>query len=835
MRAEEDAVERRAAEQGAPRLGTFSGVFTPSVLTILGIILFLRLGFVVGNAGLGRALVVILLANLISVLTSLSVAAIATNFKVRAGGDYYLISRTLGPEFGGAIGVVLYLAQSISVAFYAIGFAEGVTALVDGLSPRLVAGALLLPLFGLAWIGADWATRFQYVIMFVLFLAIGAFAVGALQSFDASVLADNWSASGDLTFWAIFALFFPAVTGFTQGVSMSGELRDPAASLPRGTFTAVGLSLLIYLAGAVLFAGALPGAELVASYDSMNRVAVAPVLITAGLAAATFSSALASFLGAPRVLQALASDRLFRVLDPFAHGAGPRANPRRAVLLSFAVAAGTVAVGDLNVVAPVVSMFFLISYGLLNFATYYEARAASPSFRPSFRWYHRRASLLGCVVCGGAMLAIDPVSGAIALAVLLAIHQYLARAGRPDRWADSFQRVRAHLLEMSATIEHDRDWRPVVLAFSDDAARRERLLRFASWIEGGSGLVTAVRLVQGQGALARREVARAHEELLAELRERELEAFVRVVVSSDSEAAFPVLLQAAGLGPIRPNTALFNWFDREETAEDAPAMRAYGAHLRTALRHGCSVLVLAARGAALEPLGASAADDEPRRVDVWWRADASSKLALLLAYLMSRRAPWSNARLRVLTARDPEARDEQTLAALRAELDEVRIEAEAVVVEDASFGALRAASEGTALAFVTFRVGPEGLCEASGAALPSSLAGLPPLALVLAARDIDLEAQPDEGPQAEDARAADAREEGAARARELRARSDELGAAAEIAAAELARARAAGAAEEDLRAAEQASAAAQAAAEDALRRATKAEVKALDLERESPE
>ena len=401
--------QQQNGSDSAGRLGTFTGVFTPSILTILGIILFLRLGYVVGDAGLGRALLIILMANTVSVLTSCSLAAIATNFKVKGGGDYYLISRTLGPQFGGAIGITLFLAQSVSVAFYAIGFAEGVTALVavDWLSPRLVAGLAIAPLLVLAWLGTDWASRLQFVIMAILGLALIVFAVGAVQSFDGDTLAANWQGSGDLPFWAVFALFFPAVTGFTQGVSMSGDLRDPAHSLPRGTFFAVGLSMMVYVVMAVLFAGAAPGSELIGDNEAMWRVAAWPVVITAGVFAATLSSALASFLGAPRILQALASDKLFPGLSWFAAVDPGSGNPRRAVLVAAAIAVVTVILGDLNLVAPIVSMFFLISYGLLNYATWYEARADSPSFRPRFQFYHQHISLLGCLVCVGMIASIS--------------------------------------------------------------------------------------------------------------------------------------------------------------------------------------------------------------------------------------------------------------------------------------------------------------------------------------------------------------------------------------------------------------------------------------------
>ena len=159
----------------------------------------------------------------------------------------------------------------------------------------------------------------------------------------------------------------------------------------------------------------------------MNRLARWGRLIDAGVISATLSSGMASFLGAPRILQSLAADEVFPFLEPFAKGHGPASNPRRGVLLSLGVAVATIAAGDLNVIAPVVSMFFLISYGLLNYAVFFEARAKSPSFRPTFRWFDARIALLGSLACLGAMLAINAVAGAIAIAAVMAIHQYLTR------------------------------------------------------------------------------------------------------------------------------------------------------------------------------------------------------------------------------------------------------------------------------------------------------------------------------------------------------------------------------------------------------------------------
>ena len=248
----------KKAKTSSGTLGTFAGVFTPSVLTILGIILFLRTGYVVGSGGVAKSLVIIGVANLISIMTTVSLSAIATNMKVKGGGDYYLISRTLGLEFGGAIGVVLFLAQAVSIAFYCIGFGEALasSALLSAhaVSPRLIAAAAVCFLFVFAWMGADWATKFQYVVMTLLSAGLLSFYIGGVPQWKFEIFQGNWTAPTEgLPFWVLFALFFPAVTGFTQGVSMSGDLKEPGKSLPLGTFLAVVISIVVYFSTAVVF------------------------------------------------------------------------------------------------------------------------------------------------------------------------------------------------------------------------------------------------------------------------------------------------------------------------------------------------------------------------------------------------------------------------------------------------------------------------------------------------------------------------------------------------------------------------------------------------------
>jgi amino acid transporter len=761
--ADQTLTSSEAASKPTPAgtLGTFAGVFTPSVLTILGIILFLRLGYVTGSAGIGRALLIIALANIISILTSQSLAAIATNLKVKGGGDYYLISRTLGHQFGGAIGMVLYLAQSVSVAFYCIGFAEALAALqVTGpwLTPRVIASLAVGALFILAWLGADWATRFQYGVMTLLVAALFSFFLGGLMQWESATFSANWTAPDNAPpFWVIFGIFFPAVTGFTQGVSMSGDLKDPGKSLPAGTFMAVAVSILVYFAVAIVFAGVLTNRAMMTDYHSIKQVARYGFLIDAGVIAATLSSAMASFLGGPRILQSLAADRIFPFLTPFAKGSGPAGNPHRAVLLTTAIALAVVGVGQLNLVARIVSMFFLISYGLLNYATYYEARAASPSFRPRFRWFNKHLSLLGFLICLGVILALDVKNGVIALAILLAIHQYLRHTAGPSRWADSsrdhaLQEIRRQLLAAAGQPEHHRNWRPHILAFTNHAQRRIPLLTFAHWIEGRSGLVTAVRIIEGSAARKHRLQQEAWEELSKDIADHQLKTFPLVLRTDDATVALPTLLQSYGIGPLRANVVLTNGYGQSGTGLPGLSALKFGRNLRTAFRHDYNLVLLHFDKPQWQELLDSERDG--RRIDVWWCADASSRLMLLFAYLMTRNQSWQKAEIRVLTAGTGQrlARAKESMVKT---LEESRIDAQPQIVTAMDAETIKAQSSTSSLVFLPFRIKDYNLTDGKGTSLQRILPNLPPTALVMAAEPIDLDAEPEQGAAGELALAMD--------------------------------------------------------------------------------
>ncbi len=708
----------------------FAGVFTPSILTILGIILFLRMGYTVGNAGLVNSLILVLVASLVSILTTMSLSAIATNIHVKGGGAYYLISRTLGVQYGGAIGLVLFAAQAISIAFYAIGFGEAVQAILPDTmkaSSQAIALGSVLFLFGLAWLGADWATKFQYIVMGLLTFALASFFIGSISAWDMGQAAANIRApENGLPFWVLFAIFFPAVTGFTQGVNMSGDLKDPGRAIPVGTFLAVGLSTLIYFLVVILFSGAMPNATLMADYTAMKQVSRVPWMIDAGVISATLSSAMASFLGAPRILQSIAKDRIFKSLDVFAKGSGVTDNPRRGVLLAGLIAVLTISLGQLNLIARVVSMFFLISYGLINYATFFEARAASPSFRPRFRWFSPWLSLAGFIICAGAVLAIDINSGIMAICILLAIYQYLKHRPGPARWADSrrsnyLQQVKANLHLASSEPEHDRDWRPFILAFTNDSPRLTYLLDFCQWLEGRSGMTAAVRIIEGEGIKLKAEQEKAFKSLTANIQAMESQAYPTVLTVPDLAGSLPVIIQSFGVGPIKANTAVINWMGELGEGMSGIGATNYAANLQAIYREGLNLVILHANENRHTKILETKIGE--KIIDIWWNYDASSRLMLLLAYLMTRKKLWARAKIRVFASVDGKDGGEVD-ADLHQLMTDIRINAEPVILFDDDPETIVRMSEKSSLVFLPVRIRKNQVLDVKGGSLLKAAAKL---------------------------------------------------------------------------------------------------------------
>ncbi|HSC26971.1 MAG TPA: hypothetical protein VLD67_06830, partial [Vicinamibacterales bacterium] len=443
LSAEATTSRRSPANQTGYGFGTFKGVYLPSVLTILGVIMFLRLPWVLGSVGLARTLVIVTLSVAITLLTGLSIAAMATNMRVGGGGAYYMISRTLGLEVGAAVGLPLFLAQALGIAFYIAGFSETVVGYYPMLSPTVVGVATLMILTVLAYISADLALKSQFLILTILVLSLASLFMGGPPPGDVPTVGEPLSPAA---FWVAFAVFFPAVTGIEAGLGMSGDLKDPARSLPRGTLLAVATGYAIYLAIPIFLSLVIADPSVLLG-DSLviTRVARWPELIVLGILGATLSSAMGALLGAPRTLQSLAQDAVLpRTL---ARGYGETNDPRLATVIAFMIALLGILLGDLNAIAPILSMFFLTSYAVLNLSAGLEALVGGPAWRPSFRvpWW---VSLLGFVACVVAMLMIDAGATFVALFVAGLVYHAVQRRELRARWGD----VRYGALVLAARI-----------------------------------------------------------------------------------------------------------------------------------------------------------------------------------------------------------------------------------------------------------------------------------------------------------------------------------------------------------------------------------------------
>ena len=418
------------------KFGTFAGVFTPTLLTILGAIMYLRLGQVVGNAGLLGAVLIILLAHVITITTALSVSSISTNTRVGAGGAFAIISKALGLEVGGAVGVPLFLAQGISVSLYVLAFGEGWLRIFPTHSYFLVCIVAFLLVFIIAYISTSFAFRIQFIILAIVGFSLFSVVLGSFPIADQAGLTETPVLWGDFAlwdFWATFAIFFPAVTGIMAGISMSGSLAKPRESLPLGTLAAIGVGLVIYLALAYWLSLAATPTELVTTETILVDKALWGWAILAGILGATFSSALGSLVAAPRVMQALAAKKLLPLSDLLASETS-RGEPRPAMIangiIGLIALLGALAVGGqgggLNAIAAVISMFFMIAYGMLNMVVFIEQMLNMVSFRPSFN-ISRLIPLVGLISCFFVMFLIDPAFGLVAIVLVVGLYAFLAR------------------------------------------------------------------------------------------------------------------------------------------------------------------------------------------------------------------------------------------------------------------------------------------------------------------------------------------------------------------------------------------------------------------------
>uniref|UniRef100_A0A8C8K310 Solute carrier family 12 member 2 n=1 Tax=Oncorhynchus tshawytscha TaxID=74940 RepID=A0A8C8K310_ONCTS len=603
--AEEAAAKEASEPKGAVKFGWIKGVLVRCMLNIWGVMLFIRMSWIVGQAGIVLSCVIVLMATVVTTITGLSTSAIATNGFVRGGGAYYLISRSLGPEFGGSIGLIFAFANAVAVAMYVVGFAETVVELLASVDCimtdeindiRIVGTITVILLLGISVAGMEWEAKAQIFLLVVLITAIFNYFIGSfipLQSkesqgffgYDSGIMMENMGPDfrGTESFFSVFAIFFPAATGILAGANISGDLSDPQLAIPRGTLLAILITGIVYLGVAISTGSCIVrdatgndndtrSTQIMANctdaackfgydfsscksddglyncrYGLQNDFQVMSIvsgfgpIITAGIFSATLSSALASLVSAPKVFQALCKDNIYPGLEMFAKGYGKNNEPLRGYILTFCIALAFILIAQLNIIAPIISNFFLASYALINFSVFHASLANSPGWRPSFKYYNMWVSLAGAVLCCVVMFVINWWAALMTNVIVMGLYIYVSYKKPDVNWGSSTQALTyhqalTHSLHLSSVEDHIKNFR-----YSTEPTPIYTHFHFLDQRKSMSQLSNDQTRYQRW------------------LMKNETKAFYTPVFAEDIREGTQYLLQAAGLGRLRPNTLVIGF------------------------------------------------------------------------------------------------------------------------------------------------------------------------------------------------------------------------------------------------------------------------------------
>jgi len=634
------------------KFNAFAGVYTPSVLTILGVIMYMRLGWVVGQAGLIVTLIIIVISHVISFSTGLSISSIATDKKIKAGGIYYILSRSLGLSMGGAIGIALTLGTALGISMYIVGFAENFLSIQQvsdflGLtlsknSIRLVGSIVLAVLTILAMISTSLAIKTQFFILGAIALSLVSIFAGFGVNVQFHPDSPLWSAAeGHLPFETIFAIFFPAVTGFTAGVAMSGDLRDPKKDIPRGTIAAIATGFVVYIALALGYGFFVDRQMLLTDNNIAMHVAWSPALVVAGIWGATLSSALGGILGAPRILQALSTDKITPAI--FGKTYGKKNEPRAALIVIYLIAEGGILIGDLNAIAGIVTMFYLTSYGFINLAYVLESWA-NTDFRPSFR-VPIVVGIVGFVAAFTVMLRIDMISMIAAFLIIGGIYVYLERRQLKLEGGDVWRSVWISLIRrgLSALIsmpENDQNWQPNIILFTGGTDRRPYLLEFAKSLVGRYGFLTNFDLVVNQEAEV---LFPKYQQNYVEKSLQTTGIFFRRLTVKDIYTGIEMIVRTYGFSGLEPNTVILGWPRNTENPEKFVRL--------LQIIHSLDYNLILIDYDKRYGFG------RYKQIDIWWRgAGNNGNFALMLSKLMTMNEPWRGASIRLLIVNDDDSK-----------------------------------------------------------------------------------------------------------------------------------------------------------------------------------
>lgn len=637
-------------------------VFFTAISTILGAVLFLRFGFAVGTLGFFGTVMIILIGHAVTIPTALAIAEIATNQKVEGGGEYFIISRSFGLVIGATIGVALYLSQAISVAFYIIAFAASFNSLIGYIdtnytlpsavswimhqSQTIGIPALILLTVIVLTKGAELGVKALYTVVFTLALSLGAFFLGS-TSYAAENSVNFFSGTGNLSFFGVFAIIFPAFTGMTAGVGLSGDLKDPGRSIPMGTIlgTLCGMIVYVFIAYKLAISASPKDLENVDHLVMSDIALQGSWIIPIGLAAATISSALGSLMVAPRTLQAIAKDHILPLSFAnkwLADGKGKNSEPFNASLITILIAGAFILLGALDAVAEIISMFFMVTYGSLCLISFLQHFAADPSYRPRFksRWY---ISLFGALACLGLMFFMNPGYATMAMIGIFALYLVISFYNKDTKnMAIIFQGViyqlsrKIHIFLQKSEKEVSSSWRPSTICVTSNSFKRLDAFEMMKWLSYRYGFGTYIHHIEGYLSKETVEEAeKCRQRLLKMTDVSHSEIYIDTIISPSATGTVAAICQMPAVSGTRNNLLLFE-FSRanpnnlEDILDNFPLMKA--AHFDVAL------LSSTERNYGIK-----------NEIHIWLTTSdyINANLMILIAYVIMGNSEWSDSKIKL--------------------------------------------------------------------------------------------------------------------------------------------------------------------------------------------
>lgn len=607
-------VEVKPSAAPRAKFGWIKGVLMRCILSILGTMLYLRVSWMTGEVGIILSGFIIALSTVVTVLTTISMCAICTNGEVKGGGAYFMISRSLGPEFGGSIGLIFSFANAVASGMCVVGFAEPLVTLLRNSNIsffdekvndiRLIGLITICLLLCIVMVGVSFEAKMQLILLVALTLSIIDYVVGTVippnrdqigrgmtgytwKTFAANALPPETISIAQ--FFGVFSVFFPACTGIMAGANISGDLADPSTAIPKGTILAIIATSLTYF-GAVLCLGSTVVRHAtgvpIEMFDSLNNITTFAVnetcatkckygllntfdiwelegawlpLILAGIFAATLSSALGALVSAPKVFQAVCKDRLFPRIEWFAKGFGKDDEPKRGYVLFFCVAFLIVCIGVLDKIALIISDCFLVCYALVNYACFDASFSGSPGFRPGFRYYNKWVALFAAIVCILIMFIIKWESALLSLALVLSLYLYILYRKPDVNWgsssqAYSYKAALQSTLKLAVVEDHVKNYRPQILVFTGNPVARQSLVDFvASITQENSMMMCGHVVLQTPSQKVLNQVEKFSKQIYVWLTKRNIKSFYCAVVTPTLREGAQCLMQAAGVGKLKPN------------------------------------------------------------------------------------------------------------------------------------------------------------------------------------------------------------------------------------------------------------------------------------------